>query len=143
MSDLLRTLKNVSPGEVGLALAFAVVGLGEIVLRDLEPRTPLLILALLTPLPLVWRIRFPLEVLGVSVGILVYGELVAQRDDYPVSFGCVALVATYSAAAHLRGRRADTADFLVIAAIAGSVAVGASKNWHGSLTTTSSRRWYR
>src|SRR3954452_11053662 len=98
MSDLLRTLKNVSPGEVGVALALAVVGLGEIVLRDLEPRTPLLILALLTPLPLVWRIRFPLQVLGVSVGILINGQLVAQRDDFPVSFGCVALVATYSAA---------------------------------------------
>src|SRR3954452_18597600 len=135
MSDLLRTLKNVSPGEVGFALALAVVGLGEIFLRDLEPRTPLLILALLTPLPLVWRVRFPLEVLGVTVGILVNGQLVAQRDDYPVSFGCVALVAAYSAAAHLRGRRADAADFLVIAAIVGSAAVAASKNWHASGAT--------
>src|SRR4051794_34128293 len=123
MADLLRTLTNVSRGEVGLALAFVVVGLGEIVFRDLAPRTPLLILALLTPLPLVWRIRFPLEVMGVSLGILINGQLVAHRDDFPVSFGCVALVAAYSAAAHLRGRRADTADFLVIAAIVGSVAV--------------------
>ena len=135
MSNLLRTLKNVSRGEVGLALAFVVVGLVEIFLRDLEPRTPLLVLALLTPLPLVWRIRFPLEVMGMSLGILINGQLVAHRDDFPVSFGCVALVAAYSAAAHLRGRRADAADFLVIAAIVGSVAVAASKNWHGSLAT--------
>ena len=135
MSNLLMLLKNVSRREVGLAVAFVVVGLGEIFLRDLEPRTPLLVLALLTPVPLVWRIRFPLQVMGMSVGILINGQLVAHRDDYPVSFGCVALVAAYSAAAHLRGRRADAADFLVIAAIVGSVAVAASKNWHGSLAT--------
>jgi signal transduction histidine kinase len=132
MLDLLR---NVSRREVGLALAFVVVGLAEILLRDLEPRTPLLILALVTPVPLVWRVRLPLEVMSVSLGILINGQLVAHRDDFPVSFGCVALVAAYSAAAHLRGRRADAADFLVIAAIVGSVAVAVSKNWHGSLAT--------
>jgi signal transduction histidine kinase len=135
MSNFLGSLKNVSRREVALAFAFALVGLGEIVLRDLEPRTSLLVLALLTPLPLVWRVRFPLEVMGVSLGILINGQLVAHRDDFPVSFGGVALVAAYSAAAHLRGRRADAADFLVIAAIVGSVAVAASKNWHGSLAT--------
>ena len=58
MPNLLRTLKNVSRGEMGLALAFVVVALGEILLRDLEPRTSLLVLALLTPLPLVWRVGF-------------------------------------------------------------------------------------
>ncbi|MGH3111842.1 MAG: hypothetical protein ACRDOP_00065, partial [Gaiellaceae bacterium] len=67
--------------------------LGETLLRGLEPRTPLLILGLLAPLPLVSRIRFPLEVLGTSVAVLIAGELVAHRDDYPVALGCVALVA--------------------------------------------------
>jgi signal transduction histidine kinase len=135
MSNLLRTLKDVSRREVLLALAFVVLVVGETLLRGLEPRTPLLILALLMPLPLVWRIRFPLEVLGASVAALIVGELVAHRDDYPVALGCVALAASYSAAAHLRGRRAETADFLVIAAIVGSAAVAASKNWNGSVAT--------
>jgi signal transduction histidine kinase len=135
MSNLVRTLKEVSRREVFLVLAFVVLVLGETLFRGLEPRTPLLILALLAPLPLVWRIRFPLEVLGTSVAILIVGELVAHRDDYPVALGCVALVAAYSAAAHLRGRRAEAADFLVIAAIVGSAAVAASKNWNGSAAT--------
>jgi signal transduction histidine kinase len=135
MSNLVRTLTEVSRREVFLVLAFVVLGLGETSFRGLEPRTPLLILALLAPLPLVWRIRFPLEVLGTSVAILIVGELVAHRDDYPVALGSVALVAAYSAAAHLRGRRAEAADFLVIAAIVGSAAVAASKNWNGSVAT--------
>ena len=135
MLILLRTFKNASRAEVVLALAFFVVGVGEIFLRDLEPTTPLLVLAPLTPLPLIWRIRFPLQVMGMSLGILINGQLVAHRDDYPVSFGCVALVAAYSAAAHLRGRGADAADFLVVAAIVGSAAVAASKNWNGSTAT--------
>jgi signal transduction histidine kinase len=135
MPNLFRTLKDVSRREIVLALALVVLALGETLLRGLEPRTPLLILALLTPLPLAWRIRFPLEVLGASVAALIVGELVAHRDDYPVALGCVALIAAYSAAAHLRGRRAETADFLVIAAIVGSAAVAASKNWDGSVAT--------
>jgi signal transduction histidine kinase len=135
MSNLVRTLKEVSRREVFLVLAFVVLVLGEILFRGLAPRTPLLILGLLAPLPLVWRIRFPLDVLGTSVAFLIVGELVAHRDDYPVALGCVALVAAYSAAAHLRGRRAEAADFLVIAAIVGSAAVAASKNWDGSVAT--------
>src|SRR2546423_1827956 len=130
MPNLLRTLKEASHREVALAIAFVACGLGEILLRGLEPRTPLLILALLTPLPLVWRIRFPLEVIAASVALLIVGELVAHRDDYPIALGCVGLIAAYSAAAHLRGRRAETADTFVIAAIVGSAAVAASKNWN-------------
>jgi signal transduction histidine kinase len=135
MSNPLRALRDVARREALLAPAFLVIALIEILLRGLEPRTPLLALALLLPLPLVWRIRFPLEVLGASVVVLVVGELVAHRDDFPIALGCVALVAAYSAAAHLRGRRAEVADFLVIAAIVGSAAVAASKNWNGSVAT--------
>jgi signal transduction histidine kinase len=135
MSNPLRALRDVSRREALLAPAFLVIALIEILLRGLEPRTPLLALALLLPLPLVWRIRFPLEVLGASVVLLVVGELVAHRDDFPIALGCVAVVAAYSAAAHLRGRRAEVADFLVIAAIVGSAAVAASKNWNGSVAT--------
>src|SRR5437867_1304056 len=100
MPKLLRTLKDMSRQEVLLALAVVVPALSEILVRGLEPRTPLLILALLMPLPLVWRIRFPLEVLAASVAVLIVGELVAHQDDFPVALGCVALVAAYSAAAH-------------------------------------------
>ena len=135
MSNPLRALRDVSRREALLAPAFLVIALIEILLRGLEPRTPLLALALLLPLPLVWRIRFPLEVLAASVVVLVVGELVAHRDDFPIALGCVGLVAAYSAAAHLRGRRAEVADFLVIAAIVGSAAVAASKNWNGSVAT--------
>lgn len=118
-----------------VAGAFVVLALSEVLLRGLEPRTPLLALALLVPLPLVWRIRFPLEVLAVSVAVLILGEVVAHRDDYPVVLGCVGLVAAYSAGAHLRGRRAEVADLLVMAAIVGSAGVAASKNWNGSVAT--------
>src|SRR4051794_12993 len=109
--------------DVCLALALVVLALGEVLLRGLEPRTPLLVLAVLTPLPLVWRACSPLEVLAVSVALLTAGELIAHLDGYPVALGCVALIATYTGAAHLRGRRAATADFLVIVAIVGSAAV--------------------
>src|SRR5581483_1237252 len=128
MSNLFRTLSNMARGDIVLALGLVFLAVGEILLRDLAPRTPLLILAVLTPLPLVWRIRLPLAVLAASVLVLVVGELVAHRDGYPVALGCVGLVAAYSAAAHLRERRAETADFLVTAAIVGSAAVVASKN---------------
>src|SRR4051794_10676061 len=134
MSDLLSTVRD-SRRDVFLALTFVVCAVGEALLRGLEPRMPLLILAVLMPLPLVWRTRFPLEVLAVSVSLLIVGELIARQDDYPIALGCVALVATYSAAAHLRGRRTETADFLVIVAIIGSAAVAASKNWNVSVTT--------
>jgi signal transduction histidine kinase len=135
MPNPLRVLRDVSRREAFLALAFVVLALGETFLRDLEPRTPLLILAVVIPLPLVWRVRFPLEVLAASVALLIVGELVAYRDDYPVALGCVSLVAAYSAAAHLRGRRADAADFFVIGAVVGSAAVAASKNWNASGAT--------
>jgi signal transduction histidine kinase len=127
--DLLSGLRG---GEVAFALALVVAALCEVLLRGLEPRLPLLILAVLTPLPLARRVRFPLEVLGVSTAALILGGLVAHRDDYPVALGCAAVVAVYSAAAHLRGRRAETADTVVITAIVGSAAVAASKNWGGS-----------
>jgi signal transduction histidine kinase len=131
MPNPLRALRDGSRREALLALAFVVISPIEILLRGLEPRTQLLVLAVLLPLPLVWRIRFPLEVLAASVVMLFVGELVAHRDDYPVALGCVGLVAAYSTAAHLRGRLADLADFFVIAAIVGSAAIAASKNWNG------------
>jgi signal transduction histidine kinase len=135
MSNLLRVFRDLFSREIALAVAFVILASGEILLRGVEPRTPLLIMAGLLPLPLIWRIRFPLEVLVVSVGMLIVGELVAHRDDYPVALGCVAVIAAYSAAAHLRDRQAEAADFLVIAAIVGSAVVAASKNWNGSVAT--------
>ena len=108
--------------------AFVVAGLAETSLRELEPRASLLILALVMPMPLFWRIRFPLETLVACVAFLLVGQVIAEKDDYPVSLGCVALVATYSAAAHLRGRRFEVADLLVVVAIIASAGIGASKN---------------
>jgi signal transduction histidine kinase len=134
MPDLLSTLRE-SRRDVYVVLVLVGLALGEVLLRGLEPRTPLLVLAVLTPLPLVWRARSPLEVLAVSVALLIAGELIAQLDGYPVALGCVAVIATYSAAAHLRGRRTETADVLVIVAIVGSAAVAATKHWDGSVAT--------
>src|SRR3954452_11569698 len=113
MPHLLPTLRE-SRRDMCLVVVFVGLAVGEVLLRDLEPRTPLLILAMMTPLALVWRARSPLEVLVVSVALLIVGELIAPVDGYPVALGCVAVIATYSAAAHLRGRRTETADFLVI-----------------------------
>ncbi len=135
MSNPLRAPRDVSSREALLALSFVVIALIEIMLRSLEPRTPLLALALLLPVPLVWRIRFPLEVLAAGAVVLVVGELVAHQDDFPISLGCSSLVAVYSAATHLRGRRAEVADMVVIAAIIASAAVAGSKNWNGSAAT--------
>jgi signal transduction histidine kinase len=134
MPNLLSTLED-SRRDVCLAFGLVVLALGEVLLRGLEPGTSLLILSVLMPLPLVWRVRAPLEVLAVSVALLIAGELIAQQDGFPIALGCVALVATYSAAAHLRGRRAESADLLVIVAIVGSAAVAASKHWDASVAT--------
>jgi hypothetical protein len=78
MSKLLGTVEGVSGREVVLALAFVVVALSETFVRGLQPSMPLLILAVLMPLSLVWRIRFPLEVLAACVAVLMIGELVAH-----------------------------------------------------------------
>ena len=134
MFDQLRG-RGLSRSDWLVPPAFAVAGLAETTLRELEPRTALLILAVVTPLPLFWRVRFPLETLVASVALLLVGEVIADRDHYPFALGCAALVATYSAAVHLRGRRGDLADLLVMAAIVASAAIGASKDSGGTVGT--------
>src|SRR4051794_4950935 len=107
LGHMTRLLK--ARGDVLLALALGVAAELEISLRGVPHLPVLLVLGVLAPASLAWRVRAPVVVVVVNVLAALAIELLSGPDDSPVALGIVLLVAVYSAAAHTEGRAKEAA----------------------------------
>lgn len=110
-----------------LGSAAALLAIGEVSLRGLDERVPLLVLAVLVSLSLAWRTRAPLAVLAANVAGAVAIDLAAAPDDYPWTLGLVLLICVYTVGAHVEGWRADVARGLLAALVFSTLVTSADR----------------
>jgi signal transduction histidine kinase len=81
------------------------------------PDLAVLPLGAVAAVSLVWRMRWPVRVLGVNLAASLAIELISGPDDYPVALGLVLLASIYSAAAHTLDRDETAAGALLVASV--------------------------
>jgi signal transduction histidine kinase len=111
MSKMLRT-----HGDILLAAGFSLAAILEVLVRG-EPAPALLAPGLLAAGSLAWRVRAPVPVLALNLAASLAVELLAGRDDYPLTLGLVLLLSIYSAAAHTLDREETTAGVLLVVSV--------------------------
>lgn len=116
-----------SPGDIAVALAFAAVGLVELLSGSIGgPRGAVLLGVLVTTLPLAWRSVAPLTSVVVTTGGYLLAVALGMPADDPLAPLLAPLLAVYSLGAHTSGRRMAAGGLTAVAAyaIAGAITPG-------------------
>ena len=107
-----------------LPLGLAIAAVAEVLLVHPDyDRRIFLPLALLLPLSLLYRRRFPLAVLALNIAAWIVIDTQSPINEDPLALALCLVIAAYSAGAHTHGRRAIAGAVLVASiALAGTIA---------------------
>jgi signal transduction histidine kinase len=108
MSSILRTRSNTV-----LAFGLTVVALLELLLILDYDRRIFLPLMVLLPLGLLWRTRYPVELMAANLGAWVVIDTQTPGNEDPLTLAIVLGIAVYSVGAHTEGVRAVIGAVLV------------------------------
>jgi signal transduction histidine kinase len=133
MSSLLRTRPNTV-----LAVGLTTVALLELfVIHEDYDRRIFLPLMVLLPLGLLWRTRYPVELMGANLGAWLVIDTQTPANEDPLTLAIVLGIVVYSVGAHTDGLRAAIGAALVAGiALLGTVAdsTGSAVDVLGNLT---------
>ncbi len=101
-------------GNTVLAVGLAVVAVLEILLLLGDYEYSVFVpLALIVPLALLWRVRYPLAVMALNIAAWVVIDSFSPANEDPLTLAIVLAIAVYSVGAHTEGRRAVLGAVLV------------------------------
>ncbi len=103
-------------GDVVLAVALTATAQAELWLLHLEYERALFVpLALLTPLSLIWRKRYPIGVLLLQNVAWIVIDMYTPTGEDPLTLGITLAIAIFSVGAHTQGRQALVGGLVVAA----------------------------